>query len=212
MRGGCESCPVHNSGCSAAYRGSECAALRAKAGVDYDPMTNAEMLAKLLDEPARYMEWLKQPASKDSTQKDGKKYAFNIVLGDYFGTGHGHTETFHVCAEKPFEEVVTAHNHILENTGIDLTNIAAAEHDDLLSEDTKLALLDLGYQFHTELYEDESGTHFQTADLQCDCPEELAAIWVFLLNYVDPDLHCTLNDIPTLVQDSDKGCIGYGLF
>ena len=40
MEAGCYNCPVKN--CTAAYRGSECAANRAKVGIDTDPLTNGE--------------------------------------------------------------------------------------------------------------------------------------------------------------------------
>lgn len=40
MESGCYNCPVKN--CTAEYRGSECAANRAKEGIDTDPLTNGE--------------------------------------------------------------------------------------------------------------------------------------------------------------------------
>ncbi|WP_204859702.1 hypothetical protein [Pseudoflavonifractor phocaeensis] len=66
MCGGCESCPVRVHGCSAPYRGSKCSALRAKAGVDWDPKTNAELPTELLSEPsqAKPSAWLIQAAAK----------------------------------------------------------------------------------------------------------------------------------------------------
>ena len=66
MCGGCEACPVQAQGCGAPYRGSKCAELRAKAGVDWDPKTNAVLLAELLSEPnhKRLDDWLQQAATK----------------------------------------------------------------------------------------------------------------------------------------------------
>lgn len=66
MRGGCKTCPVRATGCTASYMGSACAAMRAKAGVDWSPKTNAELLAELLSDPdhTRLIQWLDQPADK----------------------------------------------------------------------------------------------------------------------------------------------------
>lgn len=46
---GCYSCPVFQSGCDAQYRGSRCAEMRAKAGVDFDPKTNADRIREMDD-------------------------------------------------------------------------------------------------------------------------------------------------------------------
>lgn len=49
MKGsGCYNCPV--KGCTAAYRGSRCAHLRELAGIDNDPMTNADRIRAMTDE------------------------------------------------------------------------------------------------------------------------------------------------------------------
>lgn len=47
MESGCYNCPVKN--CTAAYRGSECAANRAKVGIDTDPLTNGEYIRQADD-------------------------------------------------------------------------------------------------------------------------------------------------------------------
>ena len=47
---GCLKCPVNEFDCDAQYRGSRCAALRAKAGVDFDPKTNADRIRAMSDE------------------------------------------------------------------------------------------------------------------------------------------------------------------
>lgn len=80
MKGsGCYNCPV--KGCTAAYRGSRCAHLRELAGVDFDPMTNADRLRSMTDEElaafivdkspgmfssnGRCLHWLRQPTKED---------------------------------------------------------------------------------------------------------------------------------------------------
>lgn len=140
------------------------------------------------------------------------RYNFDIVIGDFWGEGHGRTEHFHAGADKPMEGVLAAQKQIIEKTGIDLHSFAAQFGDDLLPDEVIQNLQELGYQFTTELYRDEKGVHFQAADTQANCPEELASIWVFLLNCVDPDLNCALEPIPTLFGEYGAGNIGYGLF
>ena len=81
-----------------------------------------------------------------------------------------------------------------------------------MPEKIRQKLLDMGYEFQNKLHEDEDGFHFLTADLLCDCPEEMASIWVFLLNQVDPELHCTLVNEPSVLYGDGKQSIGYGIF
>lgn len=52
---GCSNCPVNKSGCDAMYRGSRCSAYRARAGVDFDPKTNIELLHDAGEDEAREM-------------------------------------------------------------------------------------------------------------------------------------------------------------
>ncbi len=47
---GCLKCPVNRFDCDAQYRDSRCAALRAKAGADFDPKTNADRIRSMNDE------------------------------------------------------------------------------------------------------------------------------------------------------------------
>lgn len=48
MEAGCHNCSVKN--CTAAYRGSECAANRAKVGINTDPITNGEYIRQADDD------------------------------------------------------------------------------------------------------------------------------------------------------------------
>ena len=141
------------------------------------------------------------------------KHLFNIAIGDHFAEGHGRCEYFPAVADKPIEAVREANAQIIEKTGIDLTSFATKFQDSLLPESVRQKLLEMGYKFQHELFEDEDGFHFLTAKTLCDCPEELVSIWVFLLNQADPELHCELvNPLPVLVADYDQPCIGYGIF
>ena len=96
------------------------------------------------------------------------RYNFNLVIGDYFGEGHGKTQSFHAGADKPMEDVLKAQTQIIAKTGIDLHSFANKFEDNLIPADVVQQLKDLGYPFNTELYEDEMGLHFQTADTQAD--------------------------------------------
>lgn len=141
------------------------------------------------------------------------KHLFNIAIGDYFAEGHGRCKYFPGVADKPIEAVRESNDRIIEKTGIDLTSFATWFQDSLLPESIRQKLLEMGYKFRHELYEDENGFHFLTADMLCDCPEEMASIWVFLLNQADPELHCELvNPLPVLAVDHDQPSIGYGIF
>lgn len=81
MKGsGCYNCPV--KGCTAEYRWIQCSVLREIAGVDFDPMTNADRIRAMSDEELAdmfaqfaeenpsddamaWLEWLQQPTQED---------------------------------------------------------------------------------------------------------------------------------------------------
>lgn len=50
---GCTKCPVNGFYCDAQYRGSRCSNLRAKAGADFDPKTNADRIAHMSKDDLR---------------------------------------------------------------------------------------------------------------------------------------------------------------
>lgn len=143
------------------------------------------------------------------------KYRFNLALGDYYGEGHGLYKEYLAVADKPIEDVREAHAKIMAKTGIDLSGFASEYKDTRLPDEVHQRLLDLGYEFGVELYKDDVGYHLLEDGTMCDCPEELARIWIFLLNQVDPELHCVLeheDDLPALFAEPGKSSIGYGLF
>ena len=41
------------------------------------------------------------------------RYNFNMVIGDYFGDGHGRTQSFHIGTDKPIKDVLEAQTQIL---------------------------------------------------------------------------------------------------
>lgn len=52
------------------------------------------------------------------------RYNFNMVIGDYFGDGHGRTQSFHIGTDKPIKDVLEAQTQIIAKTGIDLHSFA----------------------------------------------------------------------------------------
>lgn len=84
MKGsGCYNCPV--KGCTAAYRGSRCAHLRELAGVDFDPMTNADHLQELSDEEKAHLltQVFYQVAQQDNTEQHILEWLRNPVEVEY---------------------------------------------------------------------------------------------------------------------------------
>lgn len=151
------------------------------------------------------------------------RYQFYLTIGDFSNDGHGICNDFLASAIKPVDAVRDAHLRIEAVTGIDLSGFADTRHDDVIPNHILERLHAMGYQFKKALYVDDGGnTHFQDADFMCDCPEELASIWAFLLNQADPELDCRLEperEIPSLLVSSNSEnssrafkCVGYGLF
>ena len=73
------------------------------------------------------------------------RYNFNMVIGDYFGDGHGRTQSFHIGTDKPIKDVLEAQTQIIAKTGIDLHSFANKFEDDLLPADVVQQLKKLGY-------------------------------------------------------------------
>lgn len=148
-------------------------------------------------------------------------YKFFLPIGDHFELGHYVCQDFLAEAEKPISAVRNAHVRIKAVTGIDITGFACKEDDNIIPPDVIGKLVPLGYKCKTPLFFDNKGIHLADADTRCDNPRVLADIWLFLLNVVDPDLHCRFVDlpekIPTLLSDeaNESGSlgrnVGYGL-
>lgn len=146
---------------------------------------------------------------------------FMLTVGDFSQDGHGRYEEYPASAAKPLDEVRDAQFRIKDVTGIDLFGLFQEPDNDLVPDDFCQKLEKLGYQFSHELYQDDAGTHFLSKDLLCDMPDELARIWVHLLNCVDPTLEVRLEEEPqrpellfTGLDEKGRKCspIGYGLF
>lgn len=142
------------------------------------------------------------------------KYHFIFPIGDAFDDGHGNCREVYATAEKPVAAVQYANLQIQKVTGIDLNSFCCEYGDTIIPESVLETLDKLGYKFLWELHKDDMGTHLLEKDTGCDIPEEMANIWAFLLNQVDPDLRVQLSlqmDFPYLLVSGDHP-VGYGLF
>ena len=85
MKGsGCYNCPV--KGCTAAYSGSRCAHLRELAGVDFDPMTNADRIRAMSDEELAFALVKYEGTEKRPTPYGGHEHIFYGPNGETCGT------------------------------------------------------------------------------------------------------------------------------
>jgi hypothetical protein len=131
-----------------------------------------------------------------------------MQIGDWSDDGHGHCEDFFIESNKPVEEVREAHFLIKDKTEIDIEKLCSEYEEAYLLSGTKIKLRNLGYDLND--FEDMDNVG----------PEEMARLWVFLLNKVNPDLELELvvDDIPTLnfygFDDKHRhiGHVGYGCF
>lgn len=137
-------------------------------------------------------------------------YQIKLTIGDWSSDGHGRTASFIVKSNLPVEAVREAHFKIEETTGIDIESICSNYEEDEIDEETVEALKDLGFQFSNSTGLGDGIT----------CPEEMARLWIFLLQKADRSLKLEIqnDDIPNLhfYGFDEKGrhisSVGYGLF
>lgn len=138
-------------------------------------------------------------------------YSFIMSIGDWSGDGHEKSEDFIVSSTVPVEKVREAHYRIPEATGIDFEAICSNYGDNCIDKQNMKALKELGFQF-----KDPTGLGDQVMD-----PEEMARLWIFLLQKADSSLYLQLKrkeELPTLhfYGNDGKGRhiaqIGYGVF
>ena len=134
-------------------------------------------------------------------------YRFKLPVGDWSSDGHCECEYYLVSSNKPVEEVREAHYKIKEKTGIDIETECAEYQDNILSLSCKEKLSELGFAL------EEAGTE--------TTPEEMARIWLFLLQKADSELELQLvpeDKSPCLcfygfdAQGRHISGVGYGLF
>lgn len=140
-----------------------------------------------------------------------KMYYFYMVIGDRSGDWHGQCEYFRIESNFPVERIREVHFQIKESTDIDIEGICSEYQEDEIDTGTVQKLKNLGFQF-----DNRSG---MGDGILCSS-EEMAQLWVFLLQKTDTELRLKiLNDeLPTLhfcgfdTQKQHIGFVGYGLF
>lgn len=137
-------------------------------------------------------------------------YQIRLTIGDWSDDGHGRTKDFIMNSNMPVEAVREAHFKIRKATGIDIENICSEYEEDEIDKETVEILKDMGFKFSNTTGMGDGITN----------PEEMAKLWVFLLQKADPSLELELqnDNIPNLhfYGFDEKGrhisCVGYGLF
>ena len=157
------------------------------------------------------------------------KYTFKMPIGDWSNDGHGNCEYYNVTSDLPLKEVREAHFKIGEVTGIDISKICSKHNDDVVEYDVMKRLLELGFD-GKKLSEDLEGLvspEGMIVEMNEDdyndnspfTPDDIANIWVFLLNEANEDLNLELiDDVESIVfyGFDEKGrhieSPGYGVF
>ena len=136
---------------------------------------------------------------------ENSRYMYNMTIGDWSDDGHSDCMDFVFFCNKPIEDVREAHYKIKEVTGIDIEDICSEYDVDWIDEDTYEQIVALGFEF-----DDES---------MMPSDSEMARLWAFLLNQVDPDLGIrVLTDLESIhfygLDEKRRriGSVGYGLF
>jgi hypothetical protein len=134
----------------------------------------------------------------------------NFVVGDWSDDGHGKCHSVIVESDKPVEAVREAHFAAQNLLGFDLGDFHR-DYDEPVAEHHAARLMELGL-IDRELLDESEGFL---------APEDVAEIWVAVLNLVDPGLElATITNpcIPTLhfygadEQGRHLRVPGYGAF
>ena len=136
-------------------------------------------------------------------------YKFRMSIGDWSDDGHGKHKDFIISSNMPVEIVREAHFAMKDKLGFSIEDICSEYEDSVIDSKTTKAIMELGYEFE-EVDDGEAGMY----------PEEMARLWIFLLQKVDTNLELKIikDEIPTLHFygfDEKKRHIkhiGYGLF
>lgn len=136
---------------------------------------------------------------------------FYLTIGDWAGDGHEKNEPYLVRSNKSVGQVREAHFRIKDATGIDIETICSGYGEDTIDQDLVDKIEALGFKL-----ENSSGIGKEVVDV-----DEMARLWVFLLQKADPELELTFvkqPDYPDLhfygYDDKGRhiGPVGYGLF
>lgn len=153
---------------------------------------------------------------------------FILPIGDYIGYGHERCDEFLIDSSLSFEEVEKAQNLILEKTNINVYEICGEFEENQIKFSLIKKLNELGFDFSNQYdFRKELIDELLEMDNIKEAEEEyslnsnvvqtktVATIWLFLLNYVNPELKLKFNEkVAPLVLSphfEDK-TVGYGCF
>lgn len=130
-------------------------------------------------------------------------YQFEMYIGDWSCNGHERCDTFIIQSKKPVQAVREAHFRIPAVTGINIEKLDQPRPHRLTFDGVPVkgvkAINALG--FEPALPENEPW--YPSA-------QEMAALWVFLLNKVDPELELSIVQPPELEMLHFYGCDEHG--
>lgn len=153
---------------------------------------------------------------------------FILPIGDYIGYGHERYEEFLIDSSLPFEEVEQAQKLILEKTGINVYKICSGFEENQIKFSLVKKLNELGFDFSNEYdFNKEVIDELMTLENPQEAENEyamlstvvqirtIATVWLFLLNYVNPELKLKFNENiapKVLSPHSHDDTVGYGCF
>ena len=140
------------------------------------------------------------------------KTKFNITIGDWSGDGHSRNKVYLTTTALTIQDVREAHFKMKSVFGFSIENICSEYEEYKMSECEVEDLLD------HKLISDEQAVQFQSY-VETD---QMAELWVKMLNHVNPELNCELAEAGEKIPDlhfygyDDKkrhiSFVGYGLF
>ncbi|MBI5065800.1 hypothetical protein HZA97_06185 [Candidatus Woesearchaeota archaeon] len=136
-------------------------------------------------------------------------YLINFPVGDWSDDGHGKCNYFLVSSKKPTKEVRAAHFEAPKVLGFEIGDICHEYEDRYLEENIVTKLKELNYDMD-KLDQDDDRISLS--------PEDMADIWLYLLNHINPELNLKL--FPSVPMINFYGfedgkhlrTPGYGLF
>lgn len=136
-------------------------------------------------------------------------YKFRMSIGDWSDDGHGMHEDFIISSNVPVKVVREAHFAMKDELGFSIEDICSEYEDSVIDSEITKTIMELGYEFE-DIEDGEAGMY----------PEEMARLWIFLLQKVDANLELKIikDEIPAFHFygfDEKKrhiGQVGYGLF
>ena len=135
-----------------------------------------------------------------------KVYQFYLPIGDWSDDGHGRCQQFLVNSNAPVERVREAHFRIKKVTGIDIETVCGKYKETTVKPRVAKKIEALSIPF-------------EVGDSEVS-PEDMARLWVALLQLTDPELQLQINTENSIPMLPFNGCdekgrhigqVGYGV-